>query len=254
MLSKRVIPCLDVRNGRVVKGVQFKDHKDMGSIGELAELYADADELVFYDIGASSQGTEIDLNWVDEVAKKISIPFCVAGGINSMEKARDILWRGADKVSINTPALMDPSLINTLARELGSQSTVVGIDSKETNGEYYVHSHTGSATTTRDTHRKTKDWILEVQDRGAGEIVLNCMNQDGMRQGFDILQLNTMLDVCKVPLVASGGAGSLQDFLNVFQNTKVSAALAASVFHTRKLSVSEVREFLKVNNIPVRVI
>ncbi|MCK5325988.1 MAG: imidazole glycerol phosphate synthase subunit HisF, partial [Woeseiaceae bacterium] len=181
MPAKRIIPCLDVRDGVVVKGVQFRHHRIVGDIVELASRYRDegADELVFYDITASPDGRTVDRNWVSQVAAVIDIPFCVAGGIRSVADAEDVLNKGADKISINSPALGNPGLITQLARRFGSQCVVIGVDSREQNGDYDVYQNSGDPDKISAAQRRTTDWIKEVQDRGAGEIVLNCMNQDG---------------------------------------------------------------------------
>ena len=186
MIARRIIPCLDVRDGSVVKGVRFRDHVVMGEILDLALRYRDegADELVFYDITASPQGRSVDRDWVQRVARVIDIPFCVAGGIRSIEDARAVLYAGADKISVNSPALENPSLINMLSIEFGAQCIVVGIDSRHINGEFRVNQYTGDPTLSRELARRTLDWVAEVQQRGAGEIVLNCMNADGVR-GLD---------------------------------------------------------------------
>lgn len=252
MLSRRLIPCLDVRDGRVVKGVQFKNHEDMGGIVELAAKYAHADELVFYDITASTEGRSVDVNWVESVAKHISIPFCVAGGIDSMEKAHRVLSSGADKVSLNTPAVLNPGLIEELSGKFGSQAITIGIDSCFRDGDYYIHSHTGNEQTLRQQNKKTTEWIQQVQDLGAGEIVLNCMGDDGRRKGYDLEQLRVAQSLCRVPLVASGGAGTMEHFFDVFSQVGVSGALAASVFHKNIFTVEELREYLRSKDIPMR--
>ena len=235
MLAKRIIPCLDVRDGKVVKGVQFRNHETIGDIVPLAQKYAEAgaDELVFYDIPASSDGRTVDKSWVSRIAEVIDIPFCVAGGIKSEEDARLILSMGADKISINSPALRDPALITRLTETFGQQCVVVGIDSfydKETDS-YQVYQFTGDESKTQKTRWQTLDWVKEVQKRGAGEIVLNCMNQDGVRNGYDIDQLSTVRANCNIPLIASGGAGTIEHFIDVFKQSDVDGALAASVFH-----------------------
>ncbi len=257
MLAKRIIPCLDVREGLVVKGVQFRDHQIIGDCVALAQYYAEqgADELVFYDITASSEQRVVDKSWIKRIAEVIDIPFCVAGGIRSIEDAGRILAFGADKISINSPALADPGLINQLADRYGVQCVVVGIDSwfdRET-GRYCVKQYTGSETSMRQTPWHTEDWIREVQIRGAGEIVLNMMNQDGIQQGYDLTQLQQMRSQCQVPLIASGGAGSLSHFAEVFQKTHVDGALAASVFHNKIISIPELKHYLKQQQIEVRV-
>ena len=256
MLSRRIIPCLDVRGGRVVKGVRFRDHVDMGGILTLAHGYRDAgaDELVFYDITASPQGRSVDRGWVEQVARVLDIPFCVAGGIRSVEDARAVLHAGADKISINSPALERPELIDELADAFGVQCVVVGIDSqREADGEWRVRSHTGDPDRMRAPGKRTLDWIIEAQARGAGEIVLNCMDSDGVRNGYDIEQLHAVRAICQVPLVASGGAGTPQHFIDVFRDADVDAALAASVFHSGALAIVELKQGLRDVGIEVRL-
>jgi len=255
MLSRRIIPCLDVREGRVVKGVKFRDHIDMGDITELALRYRDqgADELVFYDISASPEGRSVDRAWIERVARLIDIPFCVAGGIRDVETARDILNAGADKISINTPALERPQLIEELADAFGQQCVVVGIDSiREPDGQWRVRSYTGDPAKTRAEARLTLDWVREVQQRGTGEIVLNCMDSDGVRKGYDIAQLRQARALCTVPLIASGGAGTPQHFADVFEQADVDGALAASVFHSGAIAIPELKQFLREQQIEVR--
>jgi imidazole glycerol-phosphate synthase subunit HisF len=255
MLTKRIIPCLDVKDGVVVKGVAFRDHRVVGDICERAAYYraAGADELVFYDITASADGRTVDYIWVEKVARLLDIPFCVAGGIRSIAAAEEILARGADKISINSPALESPQLIDDLAKRFGTQCIVVGIDSKLIDGQYQVHQYTGSAEKTRIAARTTPDWAHEVVARGAGEVVLNCMNVDGKRDGYDIAQLMAVRALVNVPLVASGGAGKLHHFASVFNEADVDAALAASVFHDNILTIAAVKEYLQQNNIAVRL-
>lgn len=256
MLAKRIIPCLDVRDGVVVKGVQFRDHEIMGSILDLAKRYADesADELVFYDITASSDGRRVDKSWVAKVAEVINIPFAVAGGIKSIEDARTILAYGADKISINSPALADPDLITRLADKFGVQCVVVGIDSfyDETIGDYVVKQYTGKVEKTVTTAWRTLDWVAEVQKRGAGEIVLNMMNQDGMRRGYDLVQLSKVREICKVPLIASGGAGSIEHFEQAFKIANADGALAASVFHKGIIHIPALKDYLKEKGVCIR--
>ena len=256
MLAKRIIPCLDVRDGKVVKGVQFRNHEIIGDIVPLAQKYAaaGADELVFYDITASSDDRVVDKSWVSRIAKVIDIPFCVAGGIKTEQDAKEILMMGADKISINSPALRDPDLITRLADVFGKQCIVVGIDSffDEETGRYQVYQFTGDETRTQQTKWTTFEWIQEVQRRGAGEIVLNCMNRDGVRQGYDIEQLKQARAVCTVPLIASGGAGTIEHFSDVYQQADVDGALAASVFHKGVIAISDLKNFLKEQNIEVR--
>lgn len=256
MLAKRIIPCLDVKDGQVVKGVQFRNHEIIGDIVPLAERYAaeGADELVFYDITASSDSRVVDKSWVTRIAQVIDIPFCVAGGIKTVKQAGEILAMGADKISINSPALLNPQLITDLHDTYGQQCVVVGIDSffnKET-GEYEVYQFTGDESRTQKAGWKTLDWIKEVQQRGAGEIVLNCMNQDGVRKGYDIEQLAKVREVCKVPLIASGGAGEMVHFKDVYEQANVDGALAASVFHKQIIAIQELKDYLRKEDIAIR--
>jgi len=248
MLAKRIIPCLDVRDGKVVKGVQFRNHEIVGDIVPLAQKYAEigADELVFYDITASSDARVVDKSWVSRIAEVIDIPFCVAGGIKSVEDAGRILEMGADKISVNSPALTNPDLINQLHDVFGQQCVVIGIDShfNSTTNQYEVYKFTGDESRTQQTQWTTLDWVKEVQSRGAGEIVLNCMNQDGVRKGYDIEQLKAVRDICNVPLIASGGAGEISHFIDVFAQADVDGALAASVFHKAIIDMSDLKAAL----------
>lgn len=248
MLAKRIIPCLDVKDGVVVKGVKFRNHEVMGDILSLAKRYCEegADELVFYDITASSDGRSVSKEWVRRVAEQIDIPFAVAGGIRTVAEAAEVLAKGADKISINSPALSNPALITELANEFGVQCVVIGIDSwyDEESGDYWVNQFTGDEKKTRRTQWKTLDWVREVQSLGAGEIVLNMMNQDGVRRGYDIEQLKKVREICKVPLIASGGAGAKEHFLEAFRDARVDGALAASVFHKRILSIGDLKAWL----------
>ena len=256
MLSRRIIPCLDVRDGKVVKGVRFRDHVVMGDIVELALRYRDegADELVFYDITASPEARSVDRGWVERVARVIDIPFCVAGGIRDVEQAREVLYAGADKISVNSPALERPELIDELAAAFGVQCVVVGIDSlRDADGEWRVRQYTGDPDKTRALARRTLDWIGEAQQRGAGEIVLNCMGSDGVREGYDLEQLAAARTLCHVPLIASGGAGEPGHFLDVFENADVDGALAASVFHSGSISIPALKQFLRERSVDVRL-
>ena len=254
MLTKRIIPCLDVKDGKVVKGVQFKAHEIVGDIVKLAEHYceAGADELVFYDITASCDKRTVSRKWIKTVAKSLNIPFCVAGGIKTVDDAQMILNAGADKISVNSFALENPELINQLADKFGKQCVVVGIDSLEKDNIYQVFQYTGSINTIQNSYRLTHEWVKEVQERGAGEIVLNCMNHDGMKKGYDIKQLKFIREKSTVPLIASGGAGSVQDFLSVFKDANVDGALAASVFHKNNISIYELKKFLLQKKVEVR--
>jgi len=255
MLARRIIPCLDVRDGRVVKGVQFRNHEDVGDILDLALRYRDAgaDELVFYDITASVDDRTVSPEWVRNVSSVLDIPFCVAGGIKSVEAARARLECGADKISVNSPALERPDLINELHDAFGRQCIVVGVDTFNDQGTYRVKSHTGDPDKTKETGRETLAWVKEATQRGAGEIVLNCMNQDGVRKGYDIEQLKAVRAICPVPLIASGGAGDVSHFEDVFNQADVDGALAASVFHKNIIPIPTLKQKLNANGIEIRL-
>jgi len=256
MLSRRIIPCLDVRDGQVVKGVRFRDHMVMGGIVELALRYRDegADELVFYDITASPEGRSVNRGWVEKVARVIDIPFCVAGGIRSVDEARAVLHAGADKISVNSPALERPALIDELAAAFGVQCVVVGIDSlRDADGEWRVRQYTGDPSKTQALPRRTLDWMVEAQQRGAGELVLNCMGSDGVRRGYDLEQLHAARAICHVPLIASGGAGELEHFRDAFVDADVDGALAASVFHSGAITIPALKRYLHGQGIPMRL-
>jgi cyclase len=255
MSARRIIPCLDVKDGRVVKGVRFEGHRDMGDAADLAARYRDegADELVFYDITASPEGRTLDYGWVRDIARLLDIPFSVAGGIRSVDQAARCLDHGADKVSVNSPALERPELIGEMAARLGSQCVVVGVDSRRVGDDWVVHQYTGDPTASRDAGRRTMDWIVEAQALGAGEIVLNCMDEDGVRRGYDIGQLATARARLTIPLVASGGAGEAAHFLDVFAGADVSGALAASVFHTGTLGIPDLKTWLAAAGVEVRL-
>jgi len=253
-VARRIVPCLDVRGGQVVKGVQFRNHRVMGDIIELATRYRDegADELVFYDITASPERRSVDVDWVRRVSEVIDIPFCVAGGIRSVENAGHVLEQGADKISINTPALERPELIDELVLAFGSQCVVIGVDSIADGGQYTVRSHTGNPDSMRAPGRATLDWLSEVVGRGAGEVVLNCMSADGTRAGYDIRQLSAARKLLPIPLVASGGAGSVEHFIRVFEEADVDAALAATVFHSGQIPIPDLKLSLAGAGIEVR--
>ncbi|QPQ54335.1 imidazole glycerol phosphate synthase subunit HisF [Allosphingosinicella flava] len=253
MPARRIIPCLDVRDGRVVKGIRFRDHRDVGDIVEHAERYAaeGADELVFYDITASAEGRSLDPSWVRRIARVIDIPFAVAGGIRSRDDAARCLDAGADKVSINSPALERPALISTLARDFGSQCVVLGIDSLRREGDYVVKQYTGDVATTRDAGRGTLDWVREATERGAGEIVLNCIAEDGVRTGYDIAHTKAVIAATTVPVIASGGAGAPDHFRDAFE-AGASGALAATVFHDRLIGIQDLKEYLGACGMEVR--
>ncbi|MCJ7421211.1 imidazole glycerol phosphate synthase subunit HisF [Sphingomicrobium astaxanthinifaciens] len=254
MPAARIIPCLDVANGVVVKGVQFRDHRVIGDIVENAQRYADegADELVFYDITASADGRSVDVDWVHKVARVIDIPFSVAGGIDSVDKAAAVLGAGADKVSVNSPALADPELITRLADAFGRQCVVLGLDSfTDEQGVLRVKALTGRPDKTMDVGRETIDWAREAVARGAGEIVLNAMNNDGVRQGYDLVQLEALCAAVDVPVIASGGAGTPEHFAQAFA-VGCSGALAASVFHDQRIAIGDLKDYLDQQGLEVR--
>jgi cyclase len=234
--------------------VRFRDHRVVGEILELAQRYRDegADELVFYDITASPEGRSVDRSWIGRVASVLDIPFCVAGGIRSVADAEAILNAGAEKVSVNSPALADPDLIDRLAARFGSQCVVVGIDSQTTPDGFRVYQFTGDPDRSRDSGRDTLEWAREAQQRGAGEIVLNCMASDGVRHGYDLRQLEAVRAVCHVPLVASGGAGTPEHFAELFERQAADAALAASVFHSGQIAIPDLKQYLLQRSIEVR--
>ena len=256
MLTKRVIACLDVADGKVVKGVGFRAHREVGEILSLAERYADqgVDELVFYDIKASTRSSRVSRRWVEACARRIDIPFCVAGGIRSLESAREVLASGADKVSVNTPALENPDFVDALVEAFGSQCIVIGIDSRRHDGDYWAYMYTGDTGKSCTSGRRSVLWAQEVARRGAGEVVLNCMDSDGVRKGYDIAQLQAFRRVLSIPLIASGGAGEMCHFAQVFQQTGVDAALAASVFHKNTISIPDLKAYLHAQGIPTRVL
>jgi len=252
MLTKRIIPCLDVKEGRVVKGVSFVNLRDAGDPVELAAYYdaGGADELVFLDISASIEGRKTMLEIVQKTAETISIPFTVGGGINSTEDIKKVLRAGADKVSLNTAAVLNPALIEEGARIFGNQCIVVAIDAKfnEAWGTWEVYTHGG----TRNTGLKVVEWAQEVEKRGAGEILLTSMDCDGHKEGFDIELTRVVCQTVSIPVIASGGAGSKGDFAEVFTEAKADAALAASIFHYQETSIKEIKKYLKDKGVPVR--
>ena len=239
----------------MVKGVRFREHRIVGDILELAVRYRQegADELVFYDITASPEQRSVDRSWVSRVAQVLDIPFCVAGGIRSVEDAESVLNAGAEKISVNSPALADPGLIDRLARRFGSQCVVVGIDSQTTEDGYVVDQYTGDPDRSRSTAKSTAAWANEVQERGAGEIVQNCMASAGGRTGYDIAQLALIRRNCRVPLIASGGAGAPEHFADVFSRASVDGALAASVFHSGAIPIPELKAYLRKEKVEVRL-
>jgi len=226
----------------------------VGGILDLAARYRaeGADELVFYDITASPEGRSVDRGWIGRIASVLDIPFCVAGGIRDVADAEAVLNAGAEKVSVNSPALADPSLIDRLARRFGSQCVVVGVDSQTEGDDWMVYQFTGDPDRSRSTARRTLEWVREAQDRGAGEIVLNCMASDGVRSGYDVGQLTRVREVCRVPLIASGGAGAMEHFAEVFEAARVDGALAASVFHSGAIAIPDLKQFLRERHIEVR--
>lgn len=250
MLTKRIIPCLDIKNGRTVKGVNFVDLRDAGDPVVLAKQYADlgADELVFLDISATLEGRKTIHDMVLRVAEQVNIPFTVGGGISSIEDVDDLLHCGADKVSINSSAVKRPELINELSSKFGSQCVVVAIDAKQVDGEWFVHLAGG----TIPTDIKLFDWAKEVEERGAGEILFTSMNHDGTKNGFANEALATLSSLVNIPIIASGGAGTMQHFADTFNLGKADAALAASVFHFGEIPILELKEELKRQGVNVR--
>lgn len=251
MLAKRIIPCLDIKNGRTVKGVNFENIRDAGDPVELAKFYSvqGADELVFLDITATIEKRKTLVELVKKVAENINIPFTVGGGISSMENVSELLRNGADKVSVNTAAFKDPSLVKTIADEFGSQCTVVAIDTKkESDGEWYVYLDGGR---TKTNHR-TIAWAEQVVHLGAGEILLTSMNNDGTKKGFALDITSSLSDSLPIPVIASGGAGTMAHFKEVFE-ANADAALAASIFHYKEIEIPTLKRYLKENNINVRI-
>ncbi|MDR2698607.1 MAG: imidazole glycerol phosphate synthase subunit HisF [Candidatus Methanoplasma sp.] len=250
MLMKRIIPCLDVKNGKVVKGVNFIDLKDMGSPPLLAEEYSDqgADEITFLDIAASLEYRQTTLDLVSETARRVFVPLTVGGGIRSADDMRDALNAGADKVSVNSAAIGNPEIISESAERFGRQCVVVAIDAKWTGKHWEVLSHGG----TRPTGLEAVGWAKKAEELGAGEILLTSVDADGVKDGFDIPLNNAVADEVGIPVIASGGCGKMEDFYEVFTQTDVSAALAASVFHYKQFTVGEVKEYLKDKGVPVR--
>lgn len=251
MLAKRIIPCLDIKDGRTVKGVNFVDLRDAGDPVELAEIYSKegADELVFLDISATEQKRKTLADLVYRVAEKINIPFTVGGGISSVADVDILLQNGADKVSINSSAVKNPKLINELSAKFGAQCIVVAIDAKQINGEWIVHLVGGKVP----TEHKLFEWAKEVEERGAGEILFTSMDNDGTKDGFANEPLARLSAELNIPIIASGGAGNKQHFTDTFIDGKADAALAASVFHFKEIGIQELKQELKANGIPVRV-
>lgn len=250
MLKKRIIPCLDIKDGTTVKGINFEGLINAGNPIELAKKYENegADELVFLDITATIEERKTFVELVKNIAKELSIPFTVGGGISSVEDVRKLLEAGADKISINSSAVKNPQLISDLAKQFGSQCVVVAIDTKFVNGDDWVFVKGGREITTL----KTLDWAKEAEKLGAGEILLTSMDGDGTKNGFDLRITKLVSDHINIPVIASGGAGTTEDFETVFSNTKATGALAASVFHFGEINISNLKEDLKFNKITVR--
>ncbi len=252
MITKRIIPCLDVKNGRVVKGVNFEGLNDVSSPVDLAEYYsnAGADELVFYDITASSDGRKLFTDVLTQVASKVFIPLTVGGGINFVEDFERVLNCGADKVSVNSGAIKNPDLISQAAKRYGSQCVVISADVKRVDGVFRVFAKGGR----ENTGMEAISWIKRCVENGAGEVVLNSIDTDGVKKGFDIEMLNQVCSVVNVPVIASGGAGCIQDFVKLFQaNDKIDAGLAASIFHFGEVKIYDLKKELKKHNILVRI-
>ncbi|WP_017258256.1 imidazole glycerol phosphate synthase subunit HisF [Pedobacter arcticus] len=251
MLSKRIIPCLDVKDGRTVKGINFVDLRDAGDPVELAWQYSNqgADELVFLDITATHEKRKTTIEMVKSVARQINIPFTIGGGISELKDAEALLNAGADKISINSAAVRNPQLIDDLAKAFGVQFVVLAVDTKHLVHGDFVHLNGGRIA----TELQTQDWIKNAEERGAGEILLTSMDKDGTKSGFDNTLLKQINDMVSIPVIASGGAGSSQDFVDVFKKTDVDAALAASVFHYGEILIPELKQLLKDKNIEIRI-
>lgn len=252
MLTKRIIPCLDVKDGRTVKGVNFVELRDAGDPVALAKRYADegADELVFLDITATVEKRKTLVELVKNVAAQVNIPFTVGGGINSREDVEAMLFAGADKVSINSAAVQHPYLIDELAANYGSQCIVVAIDTRHMEGQHIVHTHGGRQPTKLETFA----WAKEVQERGAGEILLTSMDHDGTKQGYAVELMAELSDILSIPVIASGGAGSMEDFYEIFSQGKADAALAASIFHFKEIPLPQLKQYLAQRKISVRIV
>jgi len=252
LLTKRIIPCLDIKDGRTVKGVNFVDIRDAGDPVELGMLYSQqgADELVFLDITATVERRKTLVELVKRIAANINIPFTVGGGISTVEDVSILLQNGADKVSVNTSAFKNPQLINDLSKEFGSQCVVLAIDTKkEEDGQWYVYLNGGRTK----TETKTTDWAKQAVELGAGEILLTSMNNDGTKNGFALDITSTLSNTLSVPVIASGGAGTMNHFKEVFENANADAALAASIFHYKEIGIPELKQYLKEENINIRV-
>lgn len=251
MLTKRIIPCLDVKNGRTVKGVNFVDLIDAGDPVELAKIYAEegADELVFLDIAATLENRGTLLDMVERVAATLNIPFTVGGGISSIADVSALLKAGAEKVSINSSVVKRPELVNELAQEFGSQCVVVAIDTRNVDGVNLVHTHGG----TRATELVTEEWAKEVQDRGAGEILLTSMDHDGVKTGFANEITSKISGALHIPVIASGGAGGMEHFYDTFTVGKADAGLAASIFHFKEIAIPDLKKYLSDKGLSIRL-
>ncbi len=251
MLKKRIIPCLDIRDGRTVKGINFEQIRDAGDPVALGKLYAEqgADELVFLDITATNEGRKTFVKLVKEIAQNIDIPFTVGGGISSVEDVSPLLQAGADKISVNSSAVRNPDLINELVQAFGSQCIVVAIDAKNIDGSWFVHTHGGKKATEKDLF----SWAKEVEQRGAGEILFTSMDHDGTKQGFAIEALKQLSNEVSIPVIASGGAGNMAHFSELFAVDAADAALAASIFHFGEIALPDLKQYLLNQNIPIRL-
>ncbi len=251
MLTKRIIPCLDVRNGRVVKGKKFENIIDVDDPESLGKFYSDegADELVFYDITASNEERKISLDFVERVAQNITIPFCVGGGVKTVDDFVEILRKGADKVSINSAAVKTPELITQASEKFGAQCVVLSIDAKKVGEEWHVFINGGRV----DTKIDAIEWAVKGVELGAGELVINSIDEDGMKNGYSIELLKKITDLVSVPVIASGGAGKMEDFYNAVNLADVDGILAASVFHYQEIKISDLKQYLKNKNIPMRI-
>jgi cyclase len=250
VLAKRIIPCLDVKDGRTVKGINFKELRDAGDPVELGALYAEqlADELCFLDISATLEDRKTFAELVKEIAKNVNIPFTVGGGITSISQVGRLLAAGADKITINSAAVRQPELVSQFANEFGSQCVVVAIDTKYKDGEWYVYTHGG----TKSTPILTTDWAKQIYNDGAGEILLTSMNHDGTKNGFALDITSTISELVNIPVIASGGAGTMEHFQHVFNEGKADAALAASIFHFKEREIGDLKNYLRNEGIEIR--
>lgn len=250
MLAKRIIPCLDVKDGRTVKGINFKQLRDAGDPVQLGALYAQqgADELCFLDISATLEERKTFASLVKDIAKNVNIPFTVGGGISSVDQVSTLLDAGADKITINSAAVKNPELIAQLANQFGSQCVVVAVDTKFKDGEWFVYTHGG----TKPTPIKTMDWVKQIYNSGGGEILLTSMNHDGTKNGFALDITKAVSELINIPVIASGGAGKVEHFKDVFEKGKADAALAASIFHFKEIPIPELKSYLKKENISIR--